>query len=185
MQHCFSCGKAKKISEIKGAFVFVFSLRTKHETISFCRCTCSEASTGKDVCDRSIAIIFFLRKWIKISREYSTAQNFAQGLAEMRLKRSYASDCVVHDANVKPLVVRETKDSKLIGRMSDIGFYYSTLGEPLGLRLRDKCGIGTCEVILANHLVLPFNSHQIPTEIIITSSCKIGEEVFNYFKPKK
>ena len=66
----------------------------------------------------------------------------------MMPKNSCASFCVGHDAKFKPLIVRNTKDSKLIGRKSDIRFDYSTFGEPLGVRVREKYGIGHCKVIL-------------------------------------
>ena len=127
--------------------------------IIFYRFTCIESCAGKAVCDRNIAIKNVLRKWIKESKECSTAQHVVQGLAEMRLNNSFESACVGHDANFKPLVVMNTKDAKLIGRISDIGFDHSTFGEPLGLRVREKCGIVPHKVILEKQLVLPSNSY--------------------------
>ena len=77
----------------------------------------------------------------------------------MRLNNNYASVCVGHDTNFKPLVVRKTKDEKLIGQMSDIGFDSISLVEPLILGVREKHGIGPCKVILAKKLFLPSNLH--------------------------
>ena len=147
----------------------MFLLCAKHEMIMFYRCARSEACTGKDVCDRSNETKKIIRKWIKASRECPTSQHFFQGLAEMRLKNRYASICVGHDTNFKPLVVRKTKDAKLNGRMSNIGLDCRTFREPLGLRVREQHGIGPHKVVLEKQLVSPSNLHQIPTKIIITS----------------
>ena len=126
--------------------------------IVFHRCMCADAFSGKDVCDGSISIEK-LREWIKASRKYSTDHHVFQGLTKMRLKNSYAIVCVGHDTKFKPLVVRKTKDAKLIRRMSDIVFDCITFGEPLGLRVREKCGIVPHKVILEKQLVLPSNSY--------------------------
>ena len=145
----------------------------------------SEACAGKDVCDRNIAIKkHFLRKWVKKSRECSTAHHIVQGLAEMRMGNSYASLCVAHDINFKPLDIRKTKEAKLMGRMSDIVFDHDTSGEPLGLRVREQYEIGPHKVILAKQLVLPTNLCTTPTNMTIIAHCKIGEEVVTHAKPK-
>ena len=97
---------------------------------------------------------------------------------------NHASARVGHDINFKLLVIRKTKEAKLMGQMSDIGFDYDTSGEPLGLRVREQHETGPCEVTLAKQLVLPTNLCTTPTNITIIAHCKIGEEVVAHAKLK-
>ena len=107
-----------------------------------------------------------------------------QELAEMRLKNSYTSICMSHDTNFKLPVLQKTKEAKIIGQMSKIGFDYDINGELLDLRVREQYDIGSCKIVSAKHLVLPKHSHIILTHITILVHCKIGESVVACNKPK-